>query len=300
MHSPMLHFIASRRLAQLRFTVIDATNVQREARKPLVELAKQHALFPVAIVLDPPEALCQERNRLRPDRQFRAHVVRRQRNDLRRSLKGLQREGFRSVWVLRTPEDVTAVEASRAPLWTDRRIEHGPFDIVGDIHGCHAELTELLRDLGYTVAAGCASDPSLCGSSGLGSRHSTGSCAASRSTGSTNVSSGCSRWRASRSTRGCEPHLFGPRRKGTASGCRCFHAPGANTLARLGSRLMPRSAAKNALNARARAKDASRNRDERARACGRKSASRLRRENEAFGGLAPSANVRLLASRSLG
>jgi protein phosphatase len=172
----------------------------------------------------PARSICQERNRLRPDRQVGAHVVRRQRNDRRRSLKGLQREGFRSVWVLRAPEDVTPVEVSRAPLWTDRRIEHGPFDIVGDIHGCHAELTELLRDLGYTVAAGCASDPSLCGSSGLGSRHSTGSCAASRSTGSTNVSSGCSRWRASRSTRGCEPHLFGPRRKGTASGCRCFHA----------------------------------------------------------------------------
>src|ERR1700751_1306182 len=48
----VLHFIAGRRLAQPRFPVVDATNVQREARKPLVELAKQHDLFPVAIVLD--------------------------------------------------------------------------------------------------------------------------------------------------------------------------------------------------------------------------------------------------------
>jgi predicted kinase len=53
----VLHFIAGRRLAQPRFTVVDATNVQREARRPLVELAKQHDLFPVAIVLDMPEAL---------------------------------------------------------------------------------------------------------------------------------------------------------------------------------------------------------------------------------------------------
>jgi protein phosphatase len=148
----VLHFIASRRLAQPRFTVIDATNVQREARKPLVELAKQHDLFPVAIVLDPPEALCQERNRSRPDRQFGPHVVRRQRTDLRRSIKGLQREGFRNVWVLHTPEEVADVEVTRAPLWTDRRTEPGPFDIIGDVHGCHRELVQLLSELGYTVA----------------------------------------------------------------------------------------------------------------------------------------------------
>lgn len=147
----VLHFIAGRRLAQPRLTVVDATNVQREARKPLIELAKQHDLFPVAIVLDTPEDICQERNRLRPDRDFGPHVVRQQRAQLRRPLKGLQREGFRRVWVLRSPEEVAAAEVRRAPLWTDRRSEHGPFDIIGDVHGCHGELTELLRELGYVV-----------------------------------------------------------------------------------------------------------------------------------------------------
>jgi protein phosphatase len=147
----VLHFIAGRRLAQPRLTVIDATNVQREARKPLVELARQHDLFPVAIVLDTPEAICQERNRTRPDRDFGPHVVRQQRSQLRRSLKGLQREGFRRVWVLRSPEEVEAVDLQRSPLWSDRRTDHGPFDIIGDVHGCHAELTELLRELGYQV-----------------------------------------------------------------------------------------------------------------------------------------------------
>ena len=93
----VLHFIAGRRLAQPRFTVVDATNVQREARRPLIELAKQHDLFPVAIVLDLPEAVCQERNRSRPDRDFGPHVVRQQRSQLHKSLKGLQREGFRRV-----------------------------------------------------------------------------------------------------------------------------------------------------------------------------------------------------------
>jgi protein phosphatase len=147
----VLHFIAGRRLAQPRFTAVDATNVQRESRKPLIDLARQHDLFPVAVVLDMPEAICQERNRLRPDRDFGPHVVRQQRSQLRRSLKGLQREGFRRVWVLRSPEEVEAVEVRRAPLWTDRRSEHGPFDIIGDVHGCYAELAELLRELGYQV-----------------------------------------------------------------------------------------------------------------------------------------------------
>jgi protein phosphatase len=148
----VLQFIAGRRLAQPRFTVVDATNVQRDARKPLVELARQHDLFPVAIVLDPPESTCQERNSSRVDRDFGSHVVRRQRTQLHRSIKGLQREGFRSVWVLSTPEDVVDVEVTRTPLWTNRSAERGPFDIIGDLHGCHGELVALLGELGYAVA----------------------------------------------------------------------------------------------------------------------------------------------------
>jgi protein phosphatase len=149
----VLHFIAGRRLAQPRFTVVDATNVQRASRRPLIELAKQHDLFPVAIVLDMPEAICQERNRSRPDRDFGPHVVRQQRSQLRTSLKGLQREGFRRVAVLRSPEEVDGAEVRRAPLWTDRRADRGPFDIIGDVHGCFAELAELLCELGYRVDA---------------------------------------------------------------------------------------------------------------------------------------------------
>ncbi len=148
----VLHFIASRRLAQPRLAVIDATNVQRDARRSLIELAKQHDLFPVAIVLDIPEQVSQERNRSRPDRSFGPHVVSRQQTQLRKSLRGLQREGFRRVWTLSSVEEVDAVEIRRTPLWTDRRSELGPFDVIGDVHGCHVELLELLQKLGYEVA----------------------------------------------------------------------------------------------------------------------------------------------------
>src|SRR3954452_12939887 len=148
----VLHYIGGKRLANGRLTVVDATNVQREARKPLIALARDHDLFPVAVVLDLPESVCQERNRERPDRDFGAHVIKHQRSQLRRSLKGLQREGFRRVWVMRSPEEVEAADIGRAPLWTDRSAEHGPFDVIGDVHGCYTELVELLGQLGYTVS----------------------------------------------------------------------------------------------------------------------------------------------------
>ena len=94
-----LHFVAARRLARGKLTVIDATNVQPEARKPLVSLAREYHVLPVAIVLDLPERVCHERNRARPDRDFGPHVVRNQRSQLHRSLRGLGREGFRHVHV---------------------------------------------------------------------------------------------------------------------------------------------------------------------------------------------------------
>jgi protein phosphatase len=147
----ILHFVAAKRLAAGRLTVVDATNVQPEARAPLVALAREHDVLPVAVVFDLPERLCQERNRQRPDRAFGPHVIRRQTQDLRRSLRGLQREGFRHVFVLSSPEQVAQAAVARQPLWNNLRHEHGPFDLIGDIHGCSAELAELLAALGYEI-----------------------------------------------------------------------------------------------------------------------------------------------------
>src|SRR5882757_9374539 len=72
----VLHFIAAKRLAAGKLTVIDATNVQPEARKPLVALARQFHVLPVAIALNLPERVCADRNRLRSDRTFGPHVIR--------------------------------------------------------------------------------------------------------------------------------------------------------------------------------------------------------------------------------
>jgi protein phosphatase len=145
----LLHFVASQRLALGRLTVVDATNVQPESRAPLVALARKYHCLPVAVVLNLPEDVCHERNRSRSDRSFGPHVIRSQRSQLRRSLRGLQREGFRHVFVLDTPEAVEAAVVERVPLWNDKTDDHGPFDIIGDVHGCCEELEALLQRLGY-------------------------------------------------------------------------------------------------------------------------------------------------------
>src|SRR3954468_1708017 len=81
----VLRFVAGKRLARGRLTVIDATNVQPEARRPLVELAREHDVLPVAIVLKMPESVCSERNRSRADRAFGPHVIRNHCMQLRKS-----------------------------------------------------------------------------------------------------------------------------------------------------------------------------------------------------------------------
>jgi protein phosphatase len=161
----VLRYIAGKRLAAGRLTVIDATNVQPEARRDLVALAREHDVLPVAIVLDTPEGVCLQRNASRPDRDFGPHVVRRQRDQLRRGLKGLPREGFRHVHVLSEPDDVTV---TRTRLYNDLRHETGPFDVIGDIHGCRAELETLLEsELGYVLDRDAALRP-------VGARHPAG------------------------------------------------------------------------------------------------------------------------------
>ncbi|MFB7028599.1 MULTISPECIES: polynucleotide kinase-phosphatase [unclassified Streptomyces] len=146
----VLHHIAGKRLAAGRLTVVDATNVQQEARRQLVQLARTHDVLPVAIVLDLPEQVCRERNAARPDRaDMPAHVIQRHRRELRRSLRGLEREGFRKVHVLRSVEEVEAAEVVLERRFNDLRHLTGPFDIVGDVHGCRSELETLLGKLGY-------------------------------------------------------------------------------------------------------------------------------------------------------
>ncbi|MDR1546498.1 MAG: polynucleotide kinase-phosphatase [Deltaproteobacteria bacterium] len=147
-----LKTVARARLAAGRLTVIDATNVRREDRARLIALAREHDLFAEAVALHVKPQICQERNRLRPERaQMPAQIAARQCDLLRRGLKHLGREGFRIVHVLEGPEQAEAAELVRLKLRVDRSDDAGPFDVIGDVHGCFGELTELLEKLGWRV-----------------------------------------------------------------------------------------------------------------------------------------------------
>ncbi|MFF2010059.1 polynucleotide kinase-phosphatase [Streptomyces sp. NPDC058195] len=146
----VLHYIVGKRLAAGRLTVVDATSVQSESRRQLVQLARSHDVLPIAIVLDLPEEVCATRNAARPDRAtLPRHVIQRHRRELRRSLRGLEREGFRKVHILRTEEEADQAEVVLERRYNDLRHLTGPFDIIGDIHGCSSELETLLGTLGY-------------------------------------------------------------------------------------------------------------------------------------------------------
>jgi polynucleotide kinase-phosphatase len=147
----LLQAMVEIRLKRRKLTVVDATNVQMADRKRLVDIARRCHALSAAIVIDPGEAVCHARNATRPDRQFGPHVVRNQRSALRRSLRGLKREGFSLIHVLESTAAVDAAAIARRKLWTDKYEERGPFDLIGDVHGCADELEALLRRLGYTI-----------------------------------------------------------------------------------------------------------------------------------------------------
>ncbi|MGI5136190.1 MULTISPECIES: polynucleotide kinase-phosphatase [unclassified Streptomyces] len=147
----VLHYIAGKRLAAGRRTVVDATSVQQEARRQLIEVARQHDVLPIAIVLDVPEQVCAERNAARTDRaDMPRRVIQRHIRELRRSVRHLEREGFRKVHVLRGVDEVEGATVVTEKRFNDLTHLTGPFDIIGDVHGCSSELEALLGKLGYT------------------------------------------------------------------------------------------------------------------------------------------------------
>jgi hypothetical protein len=114
------HDEIDRRLAAGGITLVDGTRTHRDGRGLLVRMAKRNNATPVAVAIGWSE-------------------------------KSLREEGFRRVHVLR---DQAAADAARIvvePLRNDLRHETGPFDVIGDVHGCRAELEELLTELGYLI-----------------------------------------------------------------------------------------------------------------------------------------------------
>ncbi len=113
----LLHRILAMRLRRGRLTVVDATNVEDWARSELLSVARRHRRPAVAIVLDLPLPVALERNALRAAPRPPPAALRRQHRWLRDSLPSLDSladEGYASVHVLRTPDEVDSVRIERS------------------------------------------------------------------------------------------------------------------------------------------------------------------------------------------
>ena len=143
----LLHRLVRERLSRLRLTVVDATNLEARARQPLRLLARRAGLPAVLVVFDVDQATCNRRDAGRGRRVGR-DVVRQHRRMVDGLDKVLPREGWDVVHKL-DASLVSNARVERLPLPPDRRHEAGPFDIIGDVHGCLGELEHLLERLGY-------------------------------------------------------------------------------------------------------------------------------------------------------
>jgi len=155
----LVHNIVDKRLQLGRLTVVDATNVEAPNRKRLLDIARRWDVLATAIVFDVSLDVCLAHNNARQDRKTPEHVIKRQQRNLRRGLRQMGREKFGRVYAYGTPAEIDAITVERTKLWNDKTDQHGPFDIIGDIHGCHLELVQLLDKLGYDTAASPISHP---------------------------------------------------------------------------------------------------------------------------------------------
>jgi protein phosphatase len=147
----VLHLVVEKRLWRGRLTVVDATNTTAEARSRLLELAQRYHVPAVAIVFDLPLEAYLERDAQRPGRRVGQEVIVRQFHQLQMNRRRIREEPFTHRYWLRSIEEIDQAVVERRPLPCDKRAWHGPLDIVGDVHGCFAELCDLLGVLGYRV-----------------------------------------------------------------------------------------------------------------------------------------------------
>jgi protein phosphatase len=112
-----LHEWLDVRLKAGTLAVVDATNVEWMRRAELISRARQHGRPAIAIVLDMPLELCLARNAARR-RSVGAAVIRRQHEELRRSLDRLDLEGFSAVHMRRSEAEIerAVVQIEKGPV----------------------------------------------------------------------------------------------------------------------------------------------------------------------------------------
>ncbi len=105
----LLHHIARLRIQQRKLTVIDATNLQFRARRPLLRMARAHNFPIVAIVFQVSLETCLTQNRARTERQVSQEVLELHQQQLAETLLRLDREGYGQIYVIEKSDFPNAV-----------------------------------------------------------------------------------------------------------------------------------------------------------------------------------------------
>lgn len=143
----IFHRIISERLKRGLLTVADSTALLPHARAELLRYAMVYNR-PTVAVLFGVEGDIQRRWNDGRRRHVPTAVLTEHRQLLHHTLGALCNEGFSQIMILRTPEEINRLTVRVGTFYPEQ--DGGPFDIIGDVHGCYDELCELLTKLGYT------------------------------------------------------------------------------------------------------------------------------------------------------
>lgn len=142
----LFRHIIERRLSLGRFTVADSTALTKRARRELLNIGRKYSFNITLLVFDLPEKVCLARNAGRERRVIKS-VIAGMHKELRHALSSVRDEGFDEVHVI-SEHDI--IDSSFVININSHEVTlPGPFDIIGDVHGCCGELEMLLQKLGY-------------------------------------------------------------------------------------------------------------------------------------------------------
>ena len=139
---------AGDRLRRGLFTVIDTTYLAKEKILQLKALAKETDMQAAAVILDLPEGEIL-RSSAYPDNTASRKMIRYQAARIRETLAGCGKAGFQPVYVLSEADEIRSTRTEIYKPSCRKEEITGPFDIIGDIHGCRQELELLLDKLGW-------------------------------------------------------------------------------------------------------------------------------------------------------
>lgn len=139
------------RLALGCLTVADSTALTRQARSELLAIGRKYKFHVALLIFNTPEPVCLECNAGR-ERRVPRKVIGAMSKQLDKTLQTAGEEGFDQVFVL-SREDLEHPDF-KVDIRSFEVTYPGPFDVIGDVHGCFDELTRLFDELGYRSTFG--------------------------------------------------------------------------------------------------------------------------------------------------